>query len=43
MIDAQSYTLAADELFYGAAVMFVLLIAIIWLAHPRRGRAARRP
>jgi hypothetical protein len=34
----QAYTLAADELFYGAAALFLLLIAFIWLAHPQRGR-----
>ena len=40
LIDAQAYTLAADELFYAAAGTFVLLIAFIWLAHPQRGRPA---
>jgi len=38
LIDVQSYTLAADELFYGAAVLFLFLIGFIWLAHPQRGR-----
>jgi len=37
LIDAQAYTLAADEIFYGAAGLFLLLVAYIWLAHPRRG------
>jgi DHA2 family multidrug resistance protein len=35
MIDAQSYTLAADELFYIAAGIFILLIGLIWLAKVR--------
>ncbi len=34
MIDVQSYTLGADELFYGAAAAFVLLVAVVWLARP---------
>jgi len=38
LIDVQSYTLAADELFYGAAGLFVLLIGLLWLAHPGAGR-----
>jgi DHA2 family multidrug resistance protein len=38
LIDVQSYTLAADELFFGAAALFLLLIAYIWLAHPGIGR-----
>jgi len=37
MIDVQSYTLAADELFYGSAALFLVLIFFIWLAHPQRG------
>ena len=38
LIDVQAYTLAADELFYLAAVLFLFLIGFIWLAHPQRGR-----
>ncbi len=37
LIDAQSYTLAADELFYVSAGLFVFLIGFIWLARPQRG------
>jgi DHA2 family multidrug resistance protein len=37
-VDAQSYTLAADELFYGAAALFLLLIGAVWLA-----RSTRKP
>ena len=40
MIDIQAYTLAADELFYVAAGIFLLLIGLIWLAQPRKGGAA---
>jgi len=40
LIDVQAYTLAADELFYLAAWLFLFLIGFIWLAHPQRGRPA---
>ena len=39
LIDVQSYTLAADELFYGSAILFLLLMGLIWLAKPQRGGA----
>jgi DHA2 family multidrug resistance protein len=38
LIDVQSYTLAADEIFYAGAVLFIVLVGFIWLAHPQRGR-----
>ena len=40
LIDAQAYTLAADELFFAAAGLFILLIAFIWLAQRQKGRPA---
>jgi DHA2 family multidrug resistance protein len=30
MIDQQAYTRAADDIFYGSAVLFLALIALIW-------------
>lgn len=36
MIDVQSYTLSADELFYGAAAAFLMLVGVVWLAKPAR-------
>lgn len=38
MIDGQAYALAANDVFYASAVIFVLLLPLIWLA--RRPRAA---
>jgi len=38
LIDVQAYTLAADELFYLSAALFMLLVVFIWLAKPQRGR-----
>ncbi len=40
LIERQTYTLAADELFYASAAVFVLMIAVIWMAQPVRGGAA---
>jgi DHA2 family multidrug resistance protein len=37
MIDQQAFTLAANDVFNGAAVLFVFLIAFVWLARPVRG------
>ncbi|MGZ5041758.1 MAG: DHA2 family efflux MFS transporter permease subunit [Usitatibacter sp.] len=38
-IDQQAYTMAANDLFYLSSVLFLLLIAIIWLSKPRPGGA----
>ena len=34
LIDVQSYTLAADEIFYGSAALFLALIGLVWFARP---------
>ena len=39
MVDQQAYTMAATDIFYLSAVLFVLLIALVWSASPRRGGA----
>jgi DHA2 family multidrug resistance protein len=36
MIDQQAFTLAANDVFYGSSVIFLLLIPLIWLSHPAR-------
>jgi DHA2 family multidrug resistance protein len=38
-IDQQAYTMAANDLFYLSAALFVLLIGIIWLSKPKPGTA----
>jgi len=43
IIDVQSYTLAADELFYASALLFVFLVGFVWLAHPRRAPTQAPP
>jgi MFS transporter, DHA2 family, multidrug resistance protein len=39
MVDQQAYTMAATDIFYLSAVLFVLLIGMVWCASPRRGGA----
>ncbi|MEO8718684.1 MAG: MFS transporter, partial [Burkholderiales bacterium] len=39
MIDQQAYTMAVTDIFYLSAVLFVALIAVVWLARPRSGEA----
>ena len=39
MIDKQTFTLSADELFYASAAIFVLMIGVIWMARPVRSGA----
>ena len=37
LVDQQSFMLAANDLFYVSAVIFVVLIPLIWLTHPKHG------
>jgi DHA2 family multidrug resistance protein len=36
MVDQQAYMLAADDVFYGSAMIFLLLIPLVWLSRPVR-------
>jgi DHA2 family multidrug resistance protein len=36
----QAFTMAADDIFRVSALLFILLIPLVWLSHPRRGAAA---
>jgi DHA2 family multidrug resistance protein len=40
LIDQQAYTMAATDLFRISAVLFLLLIAAVWLTRPKRNPAA---
>ena len=40
LVDQQAYMLAATDVFYGSAVLFLLLIPLVWLAKPTRGAGA---
>ncbi len=41
LVDSQAFMLSANDIFYASAVIFVGLIAVVWLARPgRRGAGA---
>jgi MFS transporter, DHA2 family, multidrug resistance protein len=40
LVDQQAYMLAFNDLFYASALVFLLLVPLVWLAHPKRGGAA---
>jgi DHA2 family multidrug resistance protein len=44
MVDQQAYMLAANDIFYGSALVFLLLIPFVWLSRPiRAGKAGGAP
>jgi DHA2 family multidrug resistance protein len=40
MVDQQAFMLAANDVFHGSAMIFVLLVPLVWLARPARTGAA---
>src|SRR5215831_11551282 len=40
IVDQQAFMLSANEVFYASAVLFLLLIAVVWLARPVKAPAA---
>ena len=40
LIDQQAFTRAADDIFLGSAISFLVLITLIWVAKPLRGAGA---
>ncbi len=41
MIDQQAFMLAANDVFYGSAFIFLLLIPLVWLSHPPKKNGGR--
>ena len=39
LVDQQAFMLAANDIFYVSALLFLLLIAVVWLARPAKGPA----
>jgi MFS transporter, DHA2 family, multidrug resistance protein len=39
LVDQQAFMLAANDIFWISAVLFLLLIPLVWLTHPQRGAA----
>lgn len=37
LVDQQSFMLATNDIFYASAVLFLLLIPLVWLARPQKG------
>jgi MFS transporter, DHA2 family, multidrug resistance protein len=40
IVDQQAFTMAAADIFWISAVLFLVLIPLVWLSHPLRGAAA---
>jgi DHA2 family multidrug resistance protein len=40
LIDQQAFTRAADDVFYGSAMLFIVLIALVWTTRRQRGAAS---
>ena len=40
MIDQQAYTLAANDVFFASAMIFLMLIPVVWLSRPTKAGAA---
>jgi len=38
MVDQQAFMLAANDVFYGSAIIFVMLVPLVWLSHPARSK-----
>jgi DHA2 family multidrug resistance protein len=38
LINVQAYVLSADDVFYGSAVIFIVLVPLVWIA--RRGKTS---
>ena len=39
LINVQAYVLSADDIFYASAVIFIVLIPLVWITHPKKGSA----
>jgi len=40
LIDQQAYTMSATDIFYASAILFLLLIALVWIARPKSNKSA---
>jgi DHA2 family multidrug resistance protein len=39
LVDQQAYMLGANDVFYVSALIFLLLIPVVWLSRPKLGAA----
>ena len=40
MVNTQAFTMSAVDVFYGSAVIFLLLTGLVWFARPKSAKAA---
>jgi MFS transporter, DHA2 family, multidrug resistance protein len=38
LVSVQAFVLSADDIFYASAVIFLVLVPLVWLTHPRKVR-----
>ena len=43
IVDQQAFMLSANDIFFVSAVLFVLLIAVVWLARPAKRGGGQVP
>ena len=39
IINREGYTLAVNDIFYGCAILFIVLLPVLWFARPPFGSA----
>jgi DHA2 family multidrug resistance protein len=39
IVDQQAFMLATNDIFYASAILFLLLIPLVWFARPQKGGA----
>jgi len=40
LVNVQAYVMSADDIFYGSAVIFLMLVPLVWITHPRKTSTA---
>jgi len=40
LIDQQAFTMSATDIFYASAILFILLIGLVWVARPKKAKGA---
>lgn len=40
LVDQQAFMMAANDIFWGSALLFLVMVPLVWLTHPQRAPAA---
>ena len=40
LVNAQAFVMSADDIFYASAIIFLLLIPLLWMTRPPRGETS---